>query len=230
MAGPIKHKALINVDMGEGYGNWVIGPDNDLLPLIDHANIACGFHASDPLIMMETVRNCIKHGVKIGAHPGLPDLQGFGRREMKLSADELTAITVYQVGALKGFLDREGVALHHVKPHGMLYGMCCRDYETAKAVFLGIPRGVPVFGLAGTCMEQAAKDLEMEFIAEFYADVKYDADGRVVVERKKGGWKTEDVRSRVMQQLETSSGIYFLNANNCLSPAAMLKKKEFAKP
>lgn len=135
--------------------------------------------------MMETVRSCKKHGVKIGAHPGLPDLQGFGRREMKLSTEELTAITIYQVGALKGFLDQEGVPLHHVKPHGMLYGMCCRDYETSKAVFKGIPKGVKVFGLPGTCMEQAAKDLGLEFIAEFYADVKYNADASLLIERKK---------------------------------------------
>ncbi|KAH8689662.1 lactam utilization protein lamb [Talaromyces proteolyticus] len=205
MEGPIKHKALINVDMGEGYGNWSIGPDADLLPLVDHANIACGFHASDPLIMMETVQNCIKHGVKIGAHPGFPDLQGFGRREMKLTPDELTAMIVYQVGALKGFLDREGAPLHHVKPHGMLYGMCCKDYETAKAVFLGIPKGVPIFGLAGTCMELAARDLGIEFIAEFYADVKYNADSSLVIERKKRPWNTDEVYARVTQQLQTST-------------------------
>lgn len=135
--------------------------------------------------MMETVRSCKEHGVKIGAHPGLPDLQGFGRREMKLSQDELTAITVYQIGALKGFLDREEVPLHHVKPHGSLYGMCCRDYEISKAVFKAVPKGVKVFGLPGTCMEEAAKDLGLEFVAEFYADVKYNADASLLIERKK---------------------------------------------
>lgn len=140
---------------------------------------------SDPLIMMETVRSCKEHGVKIGAHPGLPDLQGFGRREMKLSQEELTAITVYQIGALKGFLDREEVPLHHVKPHGSLYGMCCRDYDISKAVFKAVPKGVKVFGLPGTCMEQAAKDLGLEFVAEFYADVKYHADASLLIERKK---------------------------------------------
>ncbi|KAJ5168792.1 uncharacterized protein N7482_004386, partial [Penicillium canariense] len=201
--GPIKHKALINVDLGEGFGNWTITSDEDLLPFIDHANIACGFHASDPLIMMETVRSCKQHGVKIGAHPGLPDLQGFGRREMKLSLDELTAITVYQVGALKGFLDREEVPLHHVKPHGMLYGMCCRDYETSMAVFKGIPKNVKVFGLPGTCMEQAAKDLGLEFVAELYADVKYNADASLLIERKKEAWDLAEVRRRVTQQMET---------------------------
>lgn len=141
--------------------------------------------ARDPLIMQETVRSCKEHSVKIGAHPGLPDLQGFGRREMKLSTEELTAITIYQVGALKGFLDREGVPLHHVKPHGSLYGMCCRDYDVSKAVFEGIPKGVKVFGLPGTCMEQAARDLGIEFVAEFYADVKYNPDASLLIERKK---------------------------------------------
>ena len=142
-------------------------------------------HTSDPLIMQSTVLLCKKHNVKIGAHPGLPDIQGFGRREMKLSPEELTAITVYQVGALKGFLDRENIPLNHVKPHGVLYGMMCRDYEVAKAVMMGIPRGVPVFGLAGTQMEAAAKDLGLEFWAEMYGDVKYSRDGMLVIDRKK---------------------------------------------
>src|SRR3954467_1586881 len=93
----------------------------------------------DPLIMMETVKRCKEHNIKVGAHPGLPDIQGFGRREIKLSPEELEANTRYQVGALKGFLDHESVPLHHVKPHGILYGMMCRDYEVAKAVMLGIP-------------------------------------------------------------------------------------------
>lgn len=153
--------------------------------------------------MMETIRNCKAHNVKVGAHPGLPDLQGFGRREMKLSSDELTAITIYQVGALQGFLEREGMTLHHVKPHGVLYGMMCRDYDVAKAVMLGIPKGVPVFGLAGTNMEKAANDLGVEFWAELYADVKYSPDGMLVMDRKKKPWQLEDVEKHVRQQVET---------------------------
>ncbi|KAL3492872.1 hypothetical protein BJX62DRAFT_202103 [Aspergillus germanicus] len=203
--GPIKKKALINCDMGEAYGNWACGPDLELLPLIDIANVACGFHAGDPPIMMETVRNCKAHNILIGAHPGLPDIQGFGRREMKLSPEELTAITIYQVGALQAFLDREGVRLNHVKPHGVLYGMMCRDYEVAKAVMLGIPKGVPVFGLAGTNMENAANDLGIEFQAEFYGDVKYDSKGMLVIDRKKKPWDTADVEKHVRQQLEEQS-------------------------
>ena len=124
---------------------------------------------------------------------------------MKLSPEELTAMVRYQIGALQAFLDAESVPLHHVKPHGILYGMMCRDYETAKAVMLGIPKGVPVFGLAGTEMERAAKDLGLPFWAEFYGDVKYSADGMLVIDRKKKAWKMEDVRAHVGQQLNTRS-------------------------
>lgn len=198
---PTPHKALINVDMGEAYGNYVCGPDKELLPLIDHANVACGFHAGDPLIMAETVRLCKQHNVKIGAHPGLPDVQGFGRREMKLSPEEHTANIVYQVGALKGFLEREGVELHHVKPHGILYGMMVRDIEVARAVWAGVPKGMRVFGLAGTHMETAAAEAGLEFWAEFYGDVRYRNDGSLIVDRKKQPWKIDDVKAHVRQQL-----------------------------
>ncbi|MCJ1239029.1 hypothetical protein MMC14_007022 [Varicellaria rhodocarpa] len=189
---PIKYKALLNVDLGEAFGNYKCGPDDELVPLIDQANIACGFHASDPLIMMNTVRLCKEHN-------------GFGRREMKLSPEELTAMVIYQVGALKGFLDAESLPLSHVKPHGVLYGMMCRDYEVAKAVLLGIPKGVPTFGLVGTEIERAARDLGIEMWAEMYGDVMYSADGMLVIDRKKKPWKTEDVEKHVTQQLITAS-------------------------
>jgi len=128
---PLKSRVKINVDLGEAYGNYKCGPDDELIPLIDHANIACGFHAGDPLIMSNTVKACKEHGIAVGAHPGLPDIQGFGRREIKMSPEELTAMVRYQVGALKGFLDAEGVELHHVKPHGVLYG----EYGGARAMY-----------------------------------------------------------------------------------------------
>ena len=122
-----------------------------------------------------------------------------------MDPDEYTAMTIYQVGALKGFLDSEGVPLHHVKPHGKLYGVMCRDYEVARAVMRGIPKGVPVFGLAGTNMEKAANDLGIPFIAELYADVKYSSDGMLVIDRKKKPWKKEDVRAHIGQQINTQS-------------------------
>jgi len=155
--------------------------------------------------MSETVALCKAHNVKIGAHPGLPDIQGFGRREMNLSLEEHTANIVYQVGALQGFLTRAGVALHHVKPHGILYGMMLRDLDVARAVWAGVPPGVRVFGLAGTHMETAAEEAGLEFVAEYYGDVKYRADGTLIVDRKKKAWMLDDVKVHVKQQLEQST-------------------------
>lgn len=162
--------------------------------------------------MQESIRLCAQHNVKIGAHPGLPDVLGFGRREMKLDPEEHTANVIYQVGALKGFLDAEGLELHHVKPHGILYGMMCRDIEVCRAVMKGIaafkgPQGQPmkVFGLAGTFQEQVAQELGLAFVAEFYGDVKYRKDGSLIVDRKKKPWAIEDVKSHVKQQIFEST-------------------------
>ena len=122
-----------------------------------------------------------------------------------MSPEEHTANIIYQVGALKGFLNVEGVPLHHVKPHGVLYGMMCRDYDIARAVMEGIPKDIPVFGLAGTQMEIAANDLGLRFWAEMYGDVKYSNDGMLVIDRKKKAWKVEEVREHVSQQLNSQS-------------------------
>ena len=119
-------KISINCDMGEAFGIYRLGDDAAVMPYITHANVACGFHASDPRVMWRTVRAAKEHGVKVGSHPSLPDLQGFGRREMRLEPDEITAIIIYQTGALKGFLETEGMTLSHIKPHGALYGMARR--------------------------------------------------------------------------------------------------------
>ena len=124
----------INCDMGEGYGLYRCGDDAALMPHVSLANVACGFHASDPSVMHATVRLAKQHGVKVGAHPSLPDLQGFGRREMRLSAQEITDCVLYQVGALQAFLAREGMLLSHIKPHGALYGMAARSVEVAEAI------------------------------------------------------------------------------------------------
>ncbi|OCL07974.1 LamB/YcsF [Glonium stellatum] len=199
--GPVK----INVDLGEGYGNFKCGPDEDLIPLIDYANVACGFHAGDPLIMHETVLSCKAHGIAIGAHPGLPDIQGFGRREIKMSAEELTAAIRYQVGALKGFLDAEGLPLNHVKPHGILYGMMYRNRETCRAVYAGVPKGTTVFGLAGTIHEEVAQEMGLPFVAEIYGDVKYNADKTLVIDRKKKPWLPEETKMHIESLVENSA-------------------------
>ncbi|KAL4928144.1 LamB/YcsF [Aspergillus undulatus] len=205
---PTTKKSVINMDVGEGYGNSVCGPDKDLLPMIGHANVACGFQkkysTGEPLMIAETVPPCKAHGVKIGAHPGIPDVQGFSRWEMKLTPEEHTANTVYQIGALKAFLDREGVEMHHAKPHGILYGMMVRDIGVSRAVWAAVPKGMRVFGLAGTHMETTAKEARLESWAQYFDDLNYREDGTLIVVRKKNPWKTEDVKGHVRKQLSES--------------------------
>src|SRR5689334_23817468 len=151
---PAKGNAMplaINCDMGESYGLYKMGDDEGMMPYITIANVACGFHASDPTVMARTVHLAKRHKVNVGAHPSLPDLQGFGRREMKMQSDELTNCIIYQVGALKGFLDAEGMELNHLKPHGALYGMAARLDHVAHAVCdAAVVYNLPIFGMMGT--------------------------------------------------------------------------------
>jgi UPF0271 protein len=178
-------KLAINCDMGESFGLYKIGDDEGMMPHITIANVACGFHASDPTVMARTVRLAKQHKVWVGAHPSLPDLQGFGRREMKMRPEELTDCIVYQVGALKGFLEREGMGLFHVKPHGSLYGMAAKSQEVAKAVADAAKVfNVPVLGMAGTLHEQVYTAAGLEFISEYYADLDYADDGTLIITRE----------------------------------------------
>jgi len=177
--------ATINCDMGEAFGLYRMGDDEALMPLISVANVACGFHASDFNHMRKTVRLAKAHGVKVGAHPSLPDLQGFGRREMKMPREELANCIIYQVGALRGFLEAEGMALNHLKPHGSLYGMAARDQSVAHAICDAADVfNVPVMGMIGTCHETVYGDRGHVLIAEFYADLDYDDDGRLIITRE----------------------------------------------
>ncbi len=130
------HAVTLNCDMGESFGLYRMGDDSGLMPLIDVANVACGFHASDPNHMHQTVLRAKAAGVRIGSHPGLPDLQGFGRREMRMTRDEVRNAIVYQTGALLGFMKAEGMELHHIKPHGSLYFMAMQQkpWRTASAM------------------------------------------------------------------------------------------------
>lgn len=175
----------LNSDMGESLGIHSFGNDDALLPLIDIANVACGFHAGDPVTIRETVARAAEASVALGAHPGLPDIVGFGRREMKLFPEEARDIVRYQVGALKGFLDAEGVALHHIKPHGSLYGMAARDEQLMEAICdVALHYGVAVFGMAGTAHEEVAVRRGVRFVAEFYVDLRYRADGSLIIARR----------------------------------------------
>jgi len=176
---------IINCDMGEGFGLYRIGDDAGLMPLIDVANVACGFHASDFNHMRRTVQLAKQHGVKVGAHPSLPDLQGFGRREMKIGREELTNCMIYQIGALKGFLDAEGMGLNHIKPHGSLYGMAARMEDIAHAVADAADIfKVPLFGMINTQHEKVYTERGHAFVAEFYADLDYNDDGGLIITRE----------------------------------------------
>jgi UPF0271 protein len=178
-------RLAINCDMGESFGLYKMGDDEGMMPYITIANVACGFHASDPTVMARTVRLARQHKVNVGAHPSLPDLQGFGRREMKMQPQELTDCILYQVGALKGFLDREGMPLYHIKPHGSLYGMAARSAEMAQAVADAAKVfNVPVLGMAGTMHETVYPAAGLEFISEYYADLDYADDGTLIITRE----------------------------------------------
>ncbi len=178
-------KTAINCDMGEGYGIYRVGDDAGMMPLISMANVACGFHGSDPNHMRATVRLARQHGVEVGAHPSLPDRQGFGRRAMAIGREEMANILIYQVGALAGFLKAEDMELGYIKPHGALYGMATRDEEIAHAVCDAADVfEVPLLGMKNTLHERVYTGRGHEFVAEFYADLEYDDDGSLIITRE----------------------------------------------
>lgn len=179
----------LNCDLGESFGAWRMGDDDALLALVSSANIACGFHAGDPVIMHRTVELAGRHGVAIGAHISLPDLQGFGRREMSVDADEVQAMTLYQIGALHAFAQAAGTRLAHVKPHGALYNMAARDRSLADAIARAVHAFDPqlrLFGLAGSALIDAALAIGLPVAAEAFADRRYLADGSLQSRREPG--------------------------------------------
>jgi UPF0271 protein len=194
---------IINCDMGEAFGLYRMGDDENIMPLITVANVACGFHGSDFNHMRKTVQLAKRHGVRVGAHPSLPDLQGFGRREMKIGRDELANCIIYQVGALKGFLEAEGMALNHIKPHGALYGMAARLEETAHAVAdaADIFR-VPLMGMINTNHERIYTARGHDFIAEFYTDLEYRDDGSLIITREHAAVDPAEAASRSVRAIK----------------------------
>lgn len=177
----------LNGDVGESFGAYRIGADEALLGIVTSANIACGFHAGDPATMRRTVRLCAERGVAIGAHPGLPDLAGFGRREMAVSPQEAYEMTVYQIGALTGFVRAEGAALRHVKPHGALYNMAAADATLAKAIAEAVYRvdgSLMLVGLAGSELVRAGAAIGLRVAGEAFADRRYRPDGTLVPRRE----------------------------------------------
>lgn len=178
----------LNCDMGESFGAWKMGDDEAILPYVSAVNIACGFHAGDPATMMKTVRLALKYKVKIGAHPGLPDLVGFGRREMQLTAQEVYELVVYQVGALAACAKVQGSALHHVKPHGALYNMAAKKSELANAItaaIYDIDPGLVLYGLSGSELIKAGKTKGLKVYSEVFADRTYQQDGTLTARSDK---------------------------------------------
>ena len=194
----------LNCDMGESFGIYKAGNDEEIMPLIDIANVACGFHASDPNHMRKTVALAKEHGVKVGAHPSFPDLQGFGRREMKMPRQDIKSMIMYQVGALKSFLDEQGMPLNHIKPHGSLYVMAAKDENIANAIADAVETfDVSIFGMAHTCHEKVYKDERgLNFIAEFYADLDYDENVKLVIAKgKNASYDSKIATNRVLRAL-----------------------------
>ena len=177
---PGARKIDINCDMGESFGPWQMGQDAAVMPWITSANIACGFHAGDFSTMQQTVQLAHAHGVAIGAHVSLPDLQGFGRRELRVTPAEAYAMTLYQIGALAAFARAAGTRLAHVKPHGALYNMAARDAALAHAIARAtrdFDIGLTLFGLAGSALPQAGAETGLTVAHEAFADRRYEADG-----------------------------------------------------
>lgn len=179
----------INCDIGEGFGAWTLGADAAILSQVSSANIACGFHAGDAATMRRTVALALDHGVALGAHPGLPDLAGFGRRVIEISPDEAYEMVVYQVGALAAFAAARGARLAHVKPHGALYNMAATREALADAIARAV-RDVDaellLFGLAGSALVAAARTNEVQPIEEVFADRRYLPDGTLVPRSRPG--------------------------------------------
>ena len=184
----------LNCDMGESFGAWTLGNDAALMPFITSANVACGFHAGDPAVMKATVRAALRHHVAIGAHPGLPDLAGFGRRNLDISPEEAFDLTVYQLGALQAVARAEGGRLHHLKPHGALYNMAATNAALATAIAEAVYQVQPellLYGLAGSELTKAGEKLGLRTAHEVFADRTYQANGTLTPRRQPDALITE---------------------------------------
>ena len=183
------YKVDLNADLGESFGAYTIGMDSEVLRYITSANVACGLHAGDPVIMQQTVAMAAERGTAVGAHPGYPDLMGFGRRNMNVSADEARAYIKYQVGALSAFTRACGLKLQHVKPHGAFYNMAAVNDKLAEAICQGIYEADPkliLLGLAGSAHIRAAQKVGLRVASEVFADRGYMDDGTLVPRSQPG--------------------------------------------
>jgi len=179
----------INCDMGESYGAWKMGADAEVMPYISSANVACGFHGGDPATIRQTVRLAVDHGVAVGAHPSLPDLQGFGRRAMKISPQDMYDLVVYQAGAVEAFARAAGARLHHVKCHGALYNMAAQDEALSEAMARAVRDlggGVMLYALSNSTMMHVGRKEGVKVAGEVFADRGYSDDGTLSPRGKPG--------------------------------------------
>ncbi len=170
----------LNCDMGESFGAWAMGRDAELMDFVSSVNVACGFHAGDASVIRKTIETAIAKGVAVGAHPSFPDLQGFGRREMKMSAREVFDIVLYQVAAVKGICEASGARLHHVKPHGALYNQAAKDAKLAAAIAeatKAIDENLILYGLSNSFIIDEAERINLRTASEVFADRSYQPDG-----------------------------------------------------
>lgn len=184
----------LNSDLGESFGAYKIGSDEEILKCITSANIACGFHAGDPNVMYKTVKLALSNNVAIGAHPGMQDLVGFGRRNIKISPEEAYNMIVYQIGALYGFIKSEGGKMQHVKPHGALYNMAAKDSELARAIAEAVYKVDPeliLFGLAGSQLIMQGEKIGIKTASEVFADRTYQIDGSLTPRSHAGAMVTD---------------------------------------
>lgn len=200
-------KIDLNCDMGESYGAWRMGDDEALMPHITSASIACGWHAGDPSVMRSTVRLAKRHGVRIGAHPGYPDLLGFGRRPMRVSPEEARDYLLYQIGALAAFARAEGVRLQHVKPHGALYNAAVKDRDLSCAIARAVAEADPALILVGppdSELVRAGRGAGLKVAREGFGDRAYNEDGSLVSRKTPGALVTDPdaVADRVLLMLE----------------------------
>jgi UPF0271 protein len=189
------YRVDLNSDLGESFGHYTLGMDQQVIPLITSANVACGYHASDPVVMEQTIQLAKEAGIRVGAHPGFPDLMGFGRRNMNVTTGEARAYTLYQLGALDGFCKAQGMTMQHVKPHGAFYNMAAKDYALSRAICEAIAsydKDLIVLALCGGQLLQAAKDVGLRAASEVFADRGYEEDGTLVDRRKKGAMITDE--------------------------------------
>jgi UPF0271 protein len=210
----------LNSDLGESFGAWTMGMDSEVMAHISSSNVACGWHGGDAEAMVKTVRAAKSKGVAVGAHPGYPDLLGFGRRNMACTADELYAYTLYQIGALKSICESEGLELQHVKPHGAMYNQAAKDPKLAEAIVRavknagkGIKKGIILLGLANSAFEMVCAELGVPFASEAFADRGYMPDGSLVPRGQPGAFvhNPEEAAARMVKlvkegAVETSDG------------------------